>query len=138
MKAIVRRLITPATVGVDWTGASWENIPPEMIGNYMGEKPEHFPKTEVKIAYEDAAICVMFRVKDGYVRATAAEHQDSVCGDSCVEFFFSPGPDTSRGYFNFDGNRRKRRYPADIGAKQEGTFKALIPLRPHQPVRSAC
>ncbi len=70
----------------------------------MGEKPDHFPRTELKIAYEDTALYVMFRVEDRYVRATAADHQDSVCGDSCVEFFFTPGPDVSKGYFNFEMN----------------------------------
>lgn len=104
MKILVRRLRAPFAAGADWNHPLWQEIPSELIGNYMGEKPGHFPKTEVKIAYEETAICVMFRVEDRYVRAVAAEHQDSVCGDSCVEFFFTPGPDVSKGYFNFEMN----------------------------------
>lgn len=46
----------------------------------------------------------MFRVQDRYVRATAADNQESVCGDSCVEFFFTPGSDLSKGYFNIEMN----------------------------------
>ena len=70
----------------------------------MGKKPDHFPKTEVKIAYDDMDIRVMFRVEDRYVRAIATKHQNSVCGDSCVEFFFTPGNDVLKGYFNFEMN----------------------------------
>jgi hypothetical protein len=89
---------------MDWNKPPWQEISPEPIRNHMGEKPAHFPKTEVKIAYDDVAIYVMFRVEDRYVRAIAAKHQDSVCGDSCVEFFFTPGSDVSRGYFNLEMN----------------------------------
>jgi hypothetical protein len=70
----------------------------------MGEKPDHFPKTEVKIAYDDLAIYVKFRVEDRYVRSIVTTHQGSVCGDSCVEFFFTPGSDVSKGYFNLEMN----------------------------------
>ncbi|MBU2627030.1 MAG: diguanylate cyclase, partial [Proteobacteria bacterium] len=45
---------------------------------------------------------VMFQVRDRYVRATAASHQAEVYKDSCVEFFFTPGPDVSKGYFNLE------------------------------------
>ena len=75
-----------------------------LIGNYMGKKPDHFPKAEVKIAYDNMAIHLMFRVEDRYVRAIAPEHQDNVWEDSCVEFFFTPDSDLSKGYFNLEMN----------------------------------
>jgi hypothetical protein len=104
MIANVTRLANPPQAGADWTLPPWQGIPPELLRNHMGEKPAHFPKTEVKIAYDDIAIEVMFRVEDRYIRAAAARHQESVCGDSCVEFFFTPGPDVSQGYFNLEVN----------------------------------
>jgi Carbohydrate-binding family 9 len=104
MIAIVKRLESPPKTGPDWNKPPWQKIPSELIGNYMGKKPDYFPKTKVKIAYEKMAIYVMFRVEDRYVRAVATDHQDSVCGDSCVEFFFTPGSDVSIGYFNFEMN----------------------------------
>ncbi len=104
MIAVVRRLASPPKAGTDWDKPPWQTIPSEPIRNYMGEAPVHFPKTEVKIAYDEMAVYVMFRVEDRYVRAIAAKHQDSVCGDSCVEFFFTPGWDVSRGYFNLEMN----------------------------------
>jgi hypothetical protein len=70
----------------------------------MGNKPQHFPNTSVKLGYDSDSVALIFQVDDRYIRATAAKHQQSVCQDSCVEFFFSPGPDSSRGYFNFEIN----------------------------------
>lgn len=104
MKTIVRKLSNPLKLGSGWNDPPWREIPPELIRNHMGKKPDHFPKTEVKTAYEETAIYLMFRVEDRYVRATAKQHQDGVCKDSCVEFFFTPGPDISKGYFNFEMN----------------------------------
>ena len=87
-----------------WDGFPWKGIPSEVLRNHMGKKPDHFPKVEVKIAYDNLAVCVMFRVEDRYVRATATTHQDNVYKDSCVEFFFTPGSDVSKGYFNLEMN----------------------------------
>ena len=89
---------------MDWDIPPWQEIIPEQLTNYMGEKPGHFPKTEVKIGYGEDAVHVLFRVEDRYVRAVAEADQDSVCRDSCVEFFFTPGPDVSVGYFNLEMN----------------------------------
>ncbi len=88
----------------DWDGAPWKDIPSGLIRHHMGKWPDHFPKAEVKIAYDHIAIFVMFRVEDRYVRAIAAADQDDVYKDSCVEFFFTPGPDLSKGYFNLEMN----------------------------------
>lgn len=100
----VTRLTTPPTCDADWTAHPWQGVPSAELQNYMGTKPDHFPKTEVKVAYDATALYVKFRVEDRYVRAVAEAHQDSVCLDSCVEFFFTPGSDVSKGYFNFEMN----------------------------------
>ena len=121
MIAKVARLEKPPQAGTDWDRPPWKEIPSERIGNHMGVKPDHFPGTEVKVAYDDRAIYVMFRVEDRYVRATAAEHQESVCGDSCVEFFFTPGSDLSAGYFNLEMNcGGTLLFHFHRGAKKEG------------------
>jgi hypothetical protein len=104
MIAAVKRVASPPKAGADWGETPWQGISPLLIGNHMGEKPDHFPKTEVKIAYDDLAIYLIFRVEDRYVRSIASRHQDPVCGDSCVEFFFTPGSDVSKGYFNLEMN----------------------------------
>jgi hypothetical protein len=100
----VKRQVIPLKGDSGWGKSPWKDIPAQSIHNYMGKKPDHFPKAEVKLAYDNTAICVMFRVEDRYVRAVATEHQDNVYRDSCVEFFFTPDSDVSIGYFNFEMN----------------------------------
>lgn len=104
MTAIVTRLSEPPGAGLDWTQPPWDRIPFQRLRYHMGETPVHFPKTDVKVAYDAKALYVIFSVEDRYVRASAARHQDSVCRDSCVEFFFTPDTDISVGYFNIEVN----------------------------------
>ena len=75
-----------------WDKEPWLSIPALSINHHMGDKPEHFPKAQAKVAYDDQAIYVIFRVEDKYVRAIAKKYQDSVYKDSCVEFFFTHVP----------------------------------------------
>jgi hypothetical protein len=70
----------------------------------MGKKPLHFPRTQVKIGYTLEAIYLMFKVADRYVISKHRTDQSDVYKDSCVEFFFTPGADISRGYFNLEIN----------------------------------
>lgn len=91
-------------IGTDWCTPPWRDMSAAPIDNYMGMLPDHFPKAEVKLAWGSDAIWVMFRVEDRYIRAVAQRHQEGVCGDSCVEFFFTPGTDVATGYFNLEMN----------------------------------
>ena len=97
-------LVGPPKAGLNWNESPWNKIHSEQLQNYMGEKPSHFPKTQVKVACDHAALYVMFLVEDQYVRALATRHQERVCQDSCVEFFFTPDADVSIGYFNIEVN----------------------------------
>lgn len=80
------------------------DIPLLELSCHMGQKPEHFPRTLAGLVYEEDALFVFFKVEDRYVRAVAKQDQDNVFEDSCVEFFFTPGPDVSKGYFNLEMN----------------------------------
>ena len=100
----VKRLDKPMAIDGDWNKAQWKGVEPLELAHHMGDKPEHFPKVQAKLQYDDDAIYVIFRAKDRYIRAVAAKHQDPVCKDSCVEFFFTPGTDVSKGYFNLEMN----------------------------------
>ncbi len=100
----VTKLAKPFQIDAKWDKPPWRLIEAESIRRFMGREPEHQPKTEFKIAYDNRALYLIFRVEDQYVRAIASCHQTAVCGDSCVEFFFTPGPDTAPGYFNLEMN----------------------------------
>jgi hypothetical protein len=100
----VSRLQERPEINAVWDKSPWTGIESLQLTHYMGERPEHFPLTEAKIAYDNLAIYVIFRVKDKYVKAVHNKHQDPVYKDSCVEFFFSPEENTGKGYFNLEMN----------------------------------
>lgn len=101
---LIRRSENSPEINSDWDKKIWKNTNTIQLENFMGEKPAHFPKTEVKLRYDENNIYVIFKVADKYIKAVAKETNGRVWEDSCVEFFFSPGPDTDRGYFNFEAN----------------------------------
>ena len=100
----VTKLKERPTIDADWDKHPWRGVQPALIENHMGDRPEHFPRTQVKIAYDQQAIYVIFRVEDRYVRAVAADCQRSVYKDSCVEFFFAPDVNSPDKYFNLETN----------------------------------
>jgi hypothetical protein len=100
----VTRLSEPVEINGIWEKPAWKDVPPLTINHYMGKKPKHKPKVQAKVAYDEEAIYVIFKVKDQYVRCVTEEYQGSVYKDSCVEFFFTPAPEVSKGYFNLEMN----------------------------------
>ncbi len=100
----IKRVGTPPKIDAVWDKVPWKNIRPISISNYMGEKPGHIPFTQAKLAYDNYAVYVIFRVEDRYVKAVHENNQESICKDSCVEFFFSPHNNSSEGYFNLEMN----------------------------------
>jgi hypothetical protein len=100
----VERLSGPVKIDGNWDKLPWINIKPLKINNHMGDKPDHKPLVQAKLAYDEDAIYVIFLVGDRYVRAVAADYQGNVYKDSCVEFFFTPGRDVKKGYFNLETN----------------------------------
>jgi len=100
----IQKITQPVTIDANWDKEIWQNIPALTLDLYMGDKPQHRPKTQAKLLYDDDALYVIFRVEDQYVRAVAQDFHDSVCRDSCVEFFFSPDKTVEAGYFNLEMN----------------------------------
>jgi hypothetical protein len=99
----VRRMKDNPTIDADWNKAAWRGVTPVTLEYYMGEEPAHQPKVQVKAAYDDEFLYLIWKVEDRFVLARRTEHQQDVCRDSCVEFFFTPGGDPEeRGYFNLE------------------------------------
>lgn len=96
--------IKPIEIDGNWDKPAWRNIAPLVIAQHMGKAPDHRPKVLAKLAYDDDAFYVIFRVEDRFVRAVARAYQDPVCKDSCVEFFFTPGAHLGLSYFNIEIN----------------------------------
>lgn len=91
-------------IDADWNKPVWKETQPVRLENFMGERPAHFPPVEMKMRYDNNNIYVIFKVDDQYVKAVATETNGRVWEDSCVEFFFTPGPDSRAGYFNLETN----------------------------------
>lgn len=104
MKYRVKTIKTLFSEAGTWDKAPWNTISPLVLNHHMGPLPDHFPRTEARLFFDGQAVCVMFRVEDRYVRALAGHDQDKVFEDSCVEFFFVPGTEVSKGYFNLEMN----------------------------------
>ena len=101
----VQRMQENATMDADWGKAAWKAVTPVSLTYYMGKEPAHQPKVQVKAAYDDDFLYLIWRVEDNYVLAKRTQHQQDVWRDSCVEFFFTPGGDPQeRGYFNLETN----------------------------------
>lgn len=100
----IRKAGKPVPVDGAWDGPAWHDVKPLTLRHYMGDRPEHFPRTQAKLLYDESSVHVIFRVEDQYVRAVARKHQDAVCLDSCVEFFFTPNEEAESGYFNLEMN----------------------------------
>ena len=86
-----------------WDGEVWRQAETGTVSAFNPDSSDHHPLTEFKLLYDEKAIYVHFRVRDRYVVARARHHQDSVCKDSCAEFFVRPLGDR-KGYFNVEIN----------------------------------
>lgn len=62
----------------------------------------HRPPTEARVAYDDEAIHLHYRVDDRHIVCRSTAFQQPVYKDSCVEFFVHPAG--APGYFNFEFN----------------------------------
>ena len=101
----VLRTTKPVTTDARWDKPIWQETHAIELGNCMGQYPAFFPRTQVKLRYDDNSIYVIFQVEDRYVLAAAGREQGQVCRDSCVEFFFTPDDnDSRRDYFNVETN----------------------------------
>ncbi len=63
---------------------------------------DYHPKVRFNIGYGDEEIYIKYYVHEQYVMAQKTKPNQSVCEDSCVEFFVSPDSDGI--YYNFEFN----------------------------------
>lgn len=98
---VVHAPAAPELTG-QWEGPAWGAVAPLPVGLFHPQSSGHRPQVQAKLAYDAAALHVIFRVADRYVRCVHTHDQDPVCTDSCVELFVEPKP--GAGYFNFEIN----------------------------------
>lgn len=98
----IRKASQEPTLKGLWDVPPWSQAETLEIRNFHPKSSKHHPVTRTRLLYTEKGLYVFFRVEDRYVRAIATKYQDSVCNDSCVEFFVEPKP--GKGYLNFEIN----------------------------------
>ncbi len=68
------------------------------------------PEVSFRIVHTDDRFIVSLRTYEKDPVAYVNVRDGHVCNDSCMEFFFSPSPDNSNGYFNFETNSNPTLY----------------------------
>ena len=85
-----------------WHAPAWSRAQPATLPYFHPRSASHHPLTTVRLLHDEQAFYLRFDVNDRYVLAKAGSNQESVCQDSCVEFFCKPT--AANGYFNFEFN----------------------------------
>jgi hypothetical protein len=89
-----------ARASCDWDGPQWRGIQGLEIASFHPAGSSHRPRTQARLAWDDAALHAIFRVEDRWVRCVHLDYQSPVYRDSCVELFAEPL--AGRGYCNFE------------------------------------
>lgn len=85
--------------------ALWAAADELAVSHFPWADSGHRPKVRARVLWDGGWLAARFEVDDRYVRAIAQQWNDSVCADSCVEFFIAPSADPERdAYFNFEVN----------------------------------
>jgi len=103
MRYTICRTSDLASPDADWARPEWQSAETLEITNFPWKDSGHRPRVQARALYDEQSLAIIFRVEDRYVRAVAERFQDSVCSDSCVEFFVAPLTG-SQAYFNFEVN----------------------------------
>jgi hypothetical protein len=82
----------------------WRQVTSISIDNYPWDENGYKPKTLVKMFYTETGINIKFISEDMNLKAVYEKQNDTVCKDSCVEFFFNPNPESDERYINFEAN----------------------------------
>lgn len=87
----------PYQASPDWSTA------PVVELRHCGWTPEGKISAQVQLSYNEEALAIRMEAVESPIRATLSGKLDSVCQDSCLEFFYAPLAGDER-YFNFEWN----------------------------------
>jgi hypothetical protein len=93
--------VTPAPDS-DWNDPVWAKAQTAKVAWFHARSQVTHPRTAFRLLHDAKGLHLLFRVEDRHVIARCTRYQQSVCQDSCVEFFVEPPG--QRGYFNFEFN----------------------------------
>lgn len=99
----ISRIENDFTVDANPDKEVWADIEPLVVARYAwrGSADPAVPVTTVKMAYTGERLYLLFLVRENFIRGQFTNPNESVCQDSCAEFFAAP---SDKGYFNFEIN----------------------------------
>lgn len=87
----------------EFTPEAWDGIAAVKLDCFRPESSSHRPETTACAIHDGKGMAVFFEVNDRFIRLKNSRHNQPVCEDSCVEFFFAPFSNTENiDYFNFE------------------------------------
>jgi hypothetical protein len=90
MEYHILRTATPPTLTGEWAHPIWRAANTGELTHFVARSSDHHPCVHFRLLYDDAALYLIFRVEDRYVRSVVTAFNGSVCQDSCTEFFVQP------------------------------------------------
>lgn len=102
MNYIINSLPADHSAGSMPTIQEWEKANILKIDNFRPEGSDAHPEVICRVLYDASGLYLRYSLKDRWVKCVAKNYQESVCEDSCVEFFIEPVP--GKGYLNFELN----------------------------------
>lgn len=128
MKHLVPYIQSDPDLTADWNGPAWRDVRSLSIDRFHPLSSDHRPQTTARLSWSQAALHVLFKVQDRYVKSVATTYQDQVCWDSCVELFVAPK--AGFGYFNFEFNCGgvMLNYYIEDATRVAGAFKRYTPV----------
>jgi hypothetical protein len=99
---LVRRFEGEDPAQGNWNDRVWKIANVLDVSHFHAKGADHQPHTQARLLYDAQNIYLRFDVDDRYVLSRHTKYQDSVCLDSCVEFFFSPS--AGLGYLDIEIN----------------------------------
>ena len=100
MAYFIKKSAAPLVPGAPADHPQWQAANELALGYVFDRSSDHRPHTTVKVLHDGSNIGGVFTVDDRYVIGKTTGDQQSVCRDSCVEFFFHPQGDER--YFNLE------------------------------------
>ncbi len=132
---IVKKSASPLLPGAPANHPQWKNAVELSLDYVFEQSSDHRPRTTVKVLHDDRGIGGVFTVDDRYIIGLTTADQQSVCKDSCVEFFFHPFGDDR--YFNLEMSCTGNILMYHITDCRGGILEQLSPEDLRQVVRNS-
>ena len=102
MNYTINQLPADHAAGVMPTEQEWKGANTLNINQFHEVGSDSRPEVTCQVLYDASGLYLRYAAKDRWVKCVAQNYQDSVCQDSCVEFFVEPTG--KKGYLNFEFN----------------------------------